>query len=221
MRVRNVDPYRVQLIQLARDLQADSNGGGDSRTSNCGLTTAHLRLAELDTDGDSSATSSALVENDQHLLDEVQSALRRIDDGQFGECECCHESINMARLRVVPYARYCIHCAFELESKLDAHSALYDEDRADEDAHESVPRTKNRNTWNPERRDTAGGSAEPNLDQSHRDRCEPGRVSMSEDEYEEFDVSERKTHDLQPVFATQHDDHLWDRKIRRRRKRYE
>jgi len=42
------------------------------------------------------------------LLQEVDSALSRMDDGSFGLCEVCHEPIESSRLEADPLVRFCI-----------------------------------------------------------------------------------------------------------------
>ncbi|MBA2643174.1 MAG: TraR/DksA C4-type zinc finger protein [Actinobacteria bacterium] len=49
-----------------------------------------------------------LEENAEHLLDEVEAALRRIDEDTYGTCEVCGRPISEARLEAVPWARLCI-----------------------------------------------------------------------------------------------------------------
>lgn len=43
-------------------------------------------------------------------LREVQSALRRIDQGSFGTCVDCDQEINPKRLAAVPWASTCVVC---------------------------------------------------------------------------------------------------------------
>lgn len=43
-----------------------------------------------------------------NLLDEVDCALARIDDGSFGICESCHDSIESDRLICDPLVRFCL-----------------------------------------------------------------------------------------------------------------
>jgi len=50
------------------------------------------------------------------LQQQVESALRRIDDGHFGECLECGEAIKDARLQAQPWAMLCIECQSLLES---------------------------------------------------------------------------------------------------------
>ena len=49
-----------------------------------------------------------LEENAGHLLDEIDAALRRIDEGTFGTCAACGRPIGEERLDAVPYATLCI-----------------------------------------------------------------------------------------------------------------
>ena len=44
-------------------------------------------------------------------LAKVEDALRRLDEGTYGDCERCHEPIPSARLEAMPDARRCMTCA--------------------------------------------------------------------------------------------------------------
>ncbi|MFJ6212850.1 TraR/DksA family transcriptional regulator [Streptomyces sp. NPDC092296] len=44
------------------------------------------------------------------VLDDVEAALERMDDGSFGRCELCTRPVEQARLEIVPQARYCVRC---------------------------------------------------------------------------------------------------------------
>ena len=47
----------------------------------------------------------------------IDFALRRIDEGSFGECVTCGEQINARRLEALPWASNCLHCQEELEAE--------------------------------------------------------------------------------------------------------
>jgi RNA polymerase-binding protein DksA len=49
-----------------------------------------------------------LEENADHLLDEVDAALVRIEEGTFGTCVVCGKPIAEERLEAIPYATLCI-----------------------------------------------------------------------------------------------------------------
>jgi DnaK suppressor protein len=47
---------------------------------------------------------------DYQALRLVQSALDRLDSGDFGVCASCEEEISEKRLRAIPWAKYCVTC---------------------------------------------------------------------------------------------------------------
>ncbi|MFE5190366.1 TraR/DksA family transcriptional regulator [Streptomyces sp. NPDC056628] len=44
------------------------------------------------------------------VLADVEAALARMDDGDFGTCRLCRRTIDRDRLMIVPQARYCARC---------------------------------------------------------------------------------------------------------------
>ncbi|MFJ8470201.1 TraR/DksA family transcriptional regulator [Streptomyces swartbergensis] len=44
------------------------------------------------------------------VLADVEAALERMDQGTYGICRQCRHPIELARLRIVPQARYCGRC---------------------------------------------------------------------------------------------------------------
>jgi len=58
-----------------------------------------------------------LVANEVSLLQEVEDALRRIDDRSYGLCMATGKPISKARLRAIPWTRYCAAYARERERK--------------------------------------------------------------------------------------------------------
>jgi RNA polymerase-binding transcription factor len=58
-----------------------------------------------------------LRDREKFLLRKIDSALKRIEDDEFGECESCGEEINIARLKARPVTTMCIRCKEEQERK--------------------------------------------------------------------------------------------------------
>jgi len=59
------------------------------------------------------------LEHQRKSLIEINAAIGRIEDGEFGICLECEEPISPKRLAAVPWAAYCLRCQ-ELH---DAHEA--------------------------------------------------------------------------------------------------
>ncbi len=63
----------------------------------------------------------SLSDTERGMLIRIDEAFSRLDGGGYGTCTYCEESIDLERLKALPWARYCIGCQ-ELEEKglLDA-----------------------------------------------------------------------------------------------------
>ena len=57
-----------------------------------------------------SHTSIAEGQRDLSELHEIEEALVRIEDGDYGDCIHCGASIDRARLQAIPTAKRCIRC---------------------------------------------------------------------------------------------------------------
>ncbi|MGA3221392.1 MAG: TraR/DksA family transcriptional regulator [Acidimicrobiales bacterium] len=65
--------------------------------------------------GDRSAPGTFVPEVDRALLDrarsdldDVDAALRRLEEASYGQCEACGAPIGDSRLAALPAARYCL-----------------------------------------------------------------------------------------------------------------
>ncbi len=57
----------------------------------------------------------ALSASERDMLRDVDAALERLDAGSHGHCAPCDSAIPAARLKAVPWARYCIDCQEKVE----------------------------------------------------------------------------------------------------------
>jgi DnaK suppressor protein len=58
-------------------------------------------------------------ENETQLLQMVEGALGRMDDGTYGTCLNCGKEIGLKRLEAVPWTHLCIDCQSQAE-EIDA-----------------------------------------------------------------------------------------------------
>lgn len=74
-------------------------------------------FADLGTDNFEQDFTIGLIENSQERLREIDAALQRIEDGEYGVCEEDGAKISKARLKAVPWARLCIECQRKAEKE--------------------------------------------------------------------------------------------------------
>lgn len=70
-------------------------------------------IASEETDRD---MSLRMHDHERKLVDEIRLALKRVDEGDYGECEACGDDIGEKRLMARPMATHCIDCMTELEA---------------------------------------------------------------------------------------------------------
>ena len=58
----------------------------------------------------------ALIQMKSETLNKVDAALRRLEEGTYGNCFECGEEISEARLRALPFAARCKDCEEERET---------------------------------------------------------------------------------------------------------
>lgn len=75
------------------------------------------------------ARGMAFKKNEDDLLDKINGALKRIENGEYGVCQICGKPISEERLSFVPYAENCIKC----QNKLNDSKPREKNDRAPEE----------------------------------------------------------------------------------------
>lgn len=72
-------------------------------------------MAEAATGEAERESEYALADVQGKVVFEIEEALERLDNGNFGECEWCGATIDKRRLDVIPYARFCLKCQEKTE----------------------------------------------------------------------------------------------------------
>jgi RNA polymerase-binding transcription factor DksA len=121
MKEQQIKYYQQRLLSLKRrlgsDLPALEEGAlrGLGGESSGGLSDVPTHLADLGMDNYEEGIALGLLRNQAGILTEINDALARIEHGTFGQCEQCQQEISRERLEALPYARYCIRDARQLQ----------------------------------------------------------------------------------------------------------
>ncbi len=117
-----LDTYQRQLTEMRERLNSDVSHLANEALQRTGESSGNLsnmpiHMADLGTDNFEQENTLSLLKNEEQVLDEIGSALERIGQGKFGRCEECQADIPRARLKELPYTRYCVECARKLEER--------------------------------------------------------------------------------------------------------
>lgn len=81
------------------------------------LSSYSVHQADMGTDTDEAEKRVYLLNKELEKLKKINLALKRIYDKSYGVCQICGDLIPENRLKIVPYARYCITCKSKEELK--------------------------------------------------------------------------------------------------------
>jgi DnaK suppressor protein len=76
-----------------------------------------FHMADVATDNYDREFSLDLASKERSVLSDINYALRKLKEGDFGLCEACKKPISKIRLKAVPYALLCLKCQQKKEKK--------------------------------------------------------------------------------------------------------
>lgn len=116
---RELNKYRASLLIKRAELLGDVEQiESEVLLSESGeLSSTPQHLADQGSDSYEKSLSLDLAAADRRLIKEIDDALGRIAEGTFGLCEMTGEPIATARLNELPWARYSIEAAREIERR--------------------------------------------------------------------------------------------------------
>ena len=118
---KELEVYEKELNRLKEDILHDiknmhentNSGDNDSKD----LSGHVMHMADVATDMYDKEFNLGLASKDRQVLQEVEDALQRIKEGSYGLCIATGKPISKARLKAIPYVKYCLEYQEELEKK--------------------------------------------------------------------------------------------------------
>ena len=107
---------KAKIINEIKNL-ASENLSATQRDSSGDLSGYSLHMADVGTDNFQREFALGLVSNEQAIVYQIDSALKAIDEGTYGKCGGCDQTITEARLKAVPFAKLCITCKEKEENE--------------------------------------------------------------------------------------------------------
>lgn len=93
----------VEQLEKQSLLNSQRDAAGD-------LSDYSLHMADAGSDAAERETMLGLASAQQKMVDKIERALERIEQGTYGMCELCGGEISEDRLNALPEANTCIKC---------------------------------------------------------------------------------------------------------------
>lgn len=114
--------YKELLLAMRARLRGDVHAMADAalnktRAEASGdLSLMPIHMADVGTDNYEQEFTLSLMQNEEGVLELVELALERIEEGSYGLCSECQARIPKTRLSALPYTPYCVKCASKIET---------------------------------------------------------------------------------------------------------
>ncbi len=115
--------YKQQLALLRARLRGDVTAMAEAalsktRTEASGdLSSMPIHMADVGSDNYEQEFTLSRLQSEEEVLEQIEAALERIEDGVYGSCVECDGRISKTRLNAIPYTPFCIRCANRVERR--------------------------------------------------------------------------------------------------------
>ena len=123
MKKSEMKVYKELLLAIRSRLRGDVHAMADAalnktRAEASGdLSLMPIHMADVGTDNYEQEFTLSLLQTEEGVLGLVESALERIEDGNYGICTECEGRIPKTRLTAIPYTPYCVKCASKTQTE--------------------------------------------------------------------------------------------------------
>ena len=111
---QELSQFKKQLESMKVDINSDVEKTLTEMTSQTGNIPAPNDRATMESDR---SFELRIRGRERKLMEKVDEALARIEDGTYGICAGCGEDIAVKRLQARPVAKFCIDCKTKQEQK--------------------------------------------------------------------------------------------------------
>lgn len=104
---------KERILKSISQLEENTQQGTRGNISESAGVPTHI--ADFGTDAFEKDLDLNLTSSEFDLLQMIEESLKKIEEKKYGICELCKKPIPKARLRAIPYTKYCIKCQTEQE----------------------------------------------------------------------------------------------------------
>ena len=121
MKKAELKVFREQLLTLRARLRGDVSAMADAALkktrseANGDLSSMPIHMADIGSDNFEQEFTLSLMETEEGTLEFIETALEKVEDGIYGQCDECGGAISKMRLNAIPYTPLCIKCAQRME----------------------------------------------------------------------------------------------------------
>lgn len=116
MKKADMQPYKERLLALRARLVGDVKAMADIALNDAHGSNMPIHMAELGSENYEQEFTLSLMETEEGVLEAIDLAIERVNEGVYGKCTACDGVIPKTRLNAIPHAAMCVRCAEQHES---------------------------------------------------------------------------------------------------------
>ncbi len=114
MEKEQLEALRSKLEQMRQDILRDTEQTINEMTTQAGNIPDPTDRASVESDR---SFELRLRSRERKLMDKIDEALARMEEGTYGICDSCGVNIGIKRLEARPVAKFCIECKTRQEKE--------------------------------------------------------------------------------------------------------
>jgi len=104
--------YKERLVMIRARLRGDVNAmASTALKSTAEGSSVPLHMADIGSENFEQEFTLSLMQSEEETLEMIESALERVESGEYGLCADCETKIPKMRLNALPYTSNCVKCA--------------------------------------------------------------------------------------------------------------
>lgn len=115
MKKSDAKVFKEKLLDLRARLRGDVTTMADSALKDSSDAALSIHMADAGTDNFEQEFTLSLLANEGDTLEAIEAALIRIEDGKFGLCIECENTVPKTRLKALPHTPHCVKCAEKVQ----------------------------------------------------------------------------------------------------------
>lgn len=113
---RRLEKQKEEVTKTIKEMDDNTLFGNTTRHTSEKYSTGELssydnHIGDIGTDIYMQDMENSLINHERYVLNEINEALEKINDGTYGICTNCHKEIESSRLDIIPETTLCSHCA--------------------------------------------------------------------------------------------------------------
>ncbi len=126
---KKLEKEKSNVKKTIKEMQDNTLFGGTNKHTSEKYSSGELssydnHIGDIGTDVYMQDMDNSLIGHEKYVLNEINSALKSISNGDYGICSNCHKKIEKGRLDVIPETNLCSNCAKQMIVEPDRSQSM-------------------------------------------------------------------------------------------------